>query len=79
MVKNRGVRPRFAISPEGPSTRSCIGKIMFDRYYCINSTKHLLLFWKNMALYFVIVVHYTNECLFYLNIGLPDPRAPSDL
>ena len=38
-----------------------------DRYYCINSTKYLLSFRKNMALYFVTVWHSTNEGTFYLN------------
>ena len=43
--------------------------IMFDRCYCINSTKYLLKFWENMA-------HYTlsqfgsqrGEALFFFNV-----------
>ena len=52
-------------------------EIIFDRYYCINLTKYLLSFGKNIALYFVIVWHSTKECTFYLNIGLPGPRTQS--
>ena len=39
-------------------------KIMFECCYCINSTKYLLKFGKNMTLYFVAVWQSTSDCTF---------------
>ena len=38
---------------------------MFDRCYCINSTKYLSKFGKNMALYFVTVWQSTRGSLYF--------------
>ena len=37
-VENRGRSPRFSTFPRDLANVN--DKIMFDRYYCINSTKH---------------------------------------
>ena len=53
-------------------------KIMFDRCYCINSTKNLLKIWEK---YGTIVCHRlaVNEGkLNFLNIHLLGPRASND-
>ena len=51
---------------------------MFDRSYCIISTKCSVTFAKNEALYFVNVCQSTPDCRFFFNIRLPGPRASID-
>ena len=52
-------------------------KIMFGRFYCINSTKYSLKFGRNMELYLITVWPSTSECTFF-NIRPLGPRASRD-
>ena len=40
-VENQGQSPRISTFPGGPCEMLMNDKIIFDRYYCINSTKQL--------------------------------------
>ena len=55
-------------------------KTMFDRCYCIISTKCSVTFAKNVALYFILLTFDSQHLSapFFINIRLPGPRASID-
>ena len=75
-VENLGLRPRFSTLPSGPCeaggfqpSRGTLqmlmnDKIMFDRYYCINSAKHCENEENIDTLYFITSSHFPTQVRF---------------
>ena len=56
VLKNRGRSPKFSTFPRDLANVN--DKIMFDRYYCINSTEHCENEENICALYFITSPHF---------------------